>query len=100
MKKLFGVMLLLAASTHMWGQKSAAAPAAPPAAPCNNTFVKQMDGIGTIEPRVFRDPATQRYFLTARDNNATYISGVTAAGTVTWSQKISFTGDIGTITDM
>lgn len=97
MKKLFGVILLFAVSTHVWGQKSAAAP---PAAPCNNTFVKQMDGIGTIEPRVFRDPATQRYFLTARDNNATYISGVTAAGAVTWSQKITFTGDIGTITDM
>jgi hypothetical protein len=96
------ILLLLAVSSHVWAQKSAAAPAppAPPAGPCNNTFVKQMDGIGTIEPRVFRDPATQRYFLTARDNNATYISGVTAAGVVTWTQKVTFTGDVGTITDM
>jgi hypothetical protein len=59
-----------------------------------------MDGIGTIEPRVFRDPVTQRYFLTARDNNNTFISGVTAAGAVTWTQAVNFTGDIGTITDM
>jgi hypothetical protein len=97
MKRIFSVILLLAVSSHVMAQRSAVPP---PAAPCNNTFVKQMDGIGTIEPRVFRDPATQRYFLTARNNNTTFISGVNAAGTVLWTRALTFTGDIGTITDM
>lgn len=89
MKKLFGV-LLLAVSSHVWAQST----------PCNNTFVKQMDGIGITEPRVFRDPVNPLYFLTATNGGTTFISGVNAAGTVTWTRAISFPGDVGTITDM
>src|SRR5690349_10943695 len=102
MKKLFSVILLLAVSSHVWAQKTAAAPAPPPPPPppCSNTFVKQMDAIGTIEPRVFRDPVNPNYFLTATTGNTTFISGVNAAGTVLWTRAIKFPGDVGIIKDL
>ena len=91
MKKLFGALLLLAASLSTGAQSTG---------PCNNTFVKELDGIGKIEPRVFRDPATPNYFLTASSNDTTFISGVNALGTVVWTKAVNFLGDNGTITDM
>jgi hypothetical protein len=90
MKKLFSVMLLLAVSSQIWAQGT----------PCSNTFVKQMDAIGTIEPRVFRDPVNPNYFLTATTGNLTFISGVNAAGTVLWTREIKFPGDVGIIKDL
>lgn len=91
MKKLFGVMLLLAAGAGLHAQSTG---------PCNNTFVKDLSGIGNLEPRVFRDPSANDYFLTSNGNNTTYISGVNGPGTLLWTQAINFPGDNGVITDM
>ncbi|XZF12412.1 LamG-like jellyroll fold domain-containing protein [Chitinophagaceae bacterium MMS25-I14] len=67
--------------------------------PCN-TFVKQVDNIGQVEPRIFRDPSVSNYYLTARSNDSTFISNVNATGTVVTTQIIKFPNDQGTITDM
>lgn len=92
MKKLLSMAILLAVS---WSSI-----AATPSAPCNNTFVKQVGGIGNQEPRIFKDPAASLFFLTSADNSSTYISGVNAAGTLTWTHNIKFMGDVGIIKDL
>lgn len=70
------------------------------AVPCN-TFVKQINGAGTVEPRIFKDPNASSYFLTSRSNDTTFISGINSSGTLAWTHIVKFPGgDQGTITDM
>lgn len=68
--------------------------------PCN-TFVKQVDGIGKEEPRIFKDPNASSYYLTSGSNDTAFISGVNSSGTIVWTHIVKFPGgDPGRITDM
>ncbi len=91
MKKILGVVLLMAISWRSNAQGSN---------PCYNTFVKHLDGIGKIEPRLFKDSTATNFFLTARNNDTTFISCINTAGNVIWTRTLTFPGDAGTIKDM
>lgn len=67
--------------------------------PCN-TFVKQVDGIGTTEPRIFKDPSISNYYITATHNDTIFISNVNASGTVLSTQIVVISGDFVSVTDM
>ncbi len=68
--------------------------------PCNNTFVKQLDRVGKIAPRIFRDSAATNYFLTTRSNDTIFISRIDAVGNILSTRTINFPGDAGTIIDL
>ncbi len=64
-------------------------------------FVKQIDGAGTIEPKIFGNTAVSPdYYITARSGDSTIITKVNAAGAIITTQIVKFTGDVGTIRDM
>ncbi len=69
--------------------------------PCN-TYVKEIFGAGTTEPKIFKDATGANYFMTAFDpgTNLTYITGLDGAGNILWTHTINFPGDFGVITDM
>jgi hypothetical protein len=90
MKTLTGFLLFFLAAFNMQAQT-----------PCN-TYIKEVFGAGTTEPRIFKDASGANYFMTAYDasSNLTYITGLDGAGTILWTQTINIPGDFGVITDM
>lgn len=63
-------------------------------------FIMQVNGAGTVEPRIFKDNASSGYYLTGMTNNTTYITYVNANGIPDTCRNIKFNGDPAIIKDL